>query len=80
MSDNADPLDQAGLLTQQLNDAYLQNARAKNRPEQIVQSDGSWLFTDCVECGDDLGGRKLIGKVRCVQCQTALERERRFSR
>lgn len=80
MSDNADPLDQAGLLTQQLNDAYIQNARAKNRPEQVVKPDGSWLFSECVDCDADLGGRKLLGKVRCVQCQTALEKERRFQR
>lgn len=80
MSDNADPLDQAGLLTQQLNDAYVQNARAKNRPEQVVQGDGSWLFSDCVDCDADLEQRKLIGKIRCVACQTALEKERRFQR
>lgn len=80
MSDNADPLDQAGLLTQQLTDAYVQNARAKNRPEQVVQRDGSWLYSECVDCDTKLGERMLIGKIRCIGCQTAVEKERRFQR
>lgn len=80
MSDNADPLDQAGLLTQQLNDAYLSNARAKNRAEQTQRPDGSWLFSECVDCDADLDQRKLIGKIRCISCQTALEKENRFKR
>lgn len=80
MSETADPLDQAGLLTQQLNDAYIDNVRAKSRPEQTQRADGSWLFSECVDCGDDLGERKLIGKIRCFSCQSAVEREKRFQR
>jgi RNA polymerase-binding transcription factor DksA len=80
MSTEADPLDQAALLSQQINDAYVQNARSKNKPEQVQHADGRWMFTECVDCDADLGDRKLLAKIRCVSCQTALERNKRFQR
>lgn len=79
MSENADPLDQAGLLTQQLNDAYISNARAKSRPEQ-VQKNGEWPHPDCIVCDEPLGERLKLSKVRCVACQAQLEKSRRFQR
>ena len=80
MSDTADPLDQASLLTEQLTKAYLDNTRAKARPEQIQRADGSWPSLTCVDCEDELGGRLALGKIRCISCQSAKERERRFAR
>lgn len=80
MSNNADPLDQAGLLTEQLNRAYLANAMAKSKPEQVPRADGSWLFPLCVDCDEELGARLTLGRIRCVHCQEDKERERRFAR
>lgn len=80
MSDTADPLDQAGQLTEQLTRAYLENAMAKSRPEQVQQANGSWLFPVCVDCDEDLGARLAMGKIRCVDCQGDREKERRFAR
>lgn len=77
---NADPLDMASLLTQQLNDAYIENARAKNKPEQVQLPDGTWEHMECVECEEPLGARLELGKIRCIGCQGFLEKSRRFSR
>jgi RNA polymerase-binding transcription factor DksA len=71
----ADDLDQASELTQQLTDAYVSNVRDAARPEQVQLPDGSWPHPDCIDCGDEiLPARLALGRVRCVSCQQDLER------
>jgi RNA polymerase-binding transcription factor DksA len=74
MTREADELDAASELTQQLNDAYVNNARAKAKPEQVQNADGTWPKTQC-DCGDPIpAGRLALGKIRCVACQQDRER------
>lgn len=80
MSNEADALDRAQELTTLLNDAYVDNARALAKPEQVRNPDGSWPVTEC-ECGESIpAGRLALGKIRCIACQTDLEKERRARR
>ena len=54
--------------------AIQERARLMARPESHPDFDGS----HCVECGDDMPEFRLkIGRVRCVECQQALETLRR---
>lgn len=74
MTREADDLDAASELTQQLNDAYIRNARDKARPEQEQNPDGSWPRTQC-DCGDGIPPARLaLGKIRCISCQQDRER------
>ena len=75
----ADDLDRASELTQALTDIYVAGTRRKAQPEQEQGQDGSWPITDC-ECGEPLGLRMTLGKIRCIECQQDLEQERRCSR
>lgn len=79
MSGESDDLDRAATLTQQLNEAYIGNARALARPEQVKNPDGTWPFTEC-ECGEALGDRMHMGKIRCLNCQLDFEKEARCRR
>lgn len=76
MTQEADDLDNAALLTQKLNDAYVAAARRAAAPEQVQNPDGSWPVTEC-ECGEDIpAGRVALGKIRCICCQQDFEREK----
>ena len=46
-------------------------------PEQEFDENGRPTVTECVDCGTDLDERALIGKIRCIRCQEALEKRRR---
>jgi hypothetical protein len=77
----ADDLDQAAGLTQQLTDAYVSNARAASRPEQVQGADGTWPSTLCREpdCGVELPPARLAaGRAYCIDCQ--IDRERAKAR
>jgi RNA polymerase-binding transcription factor DksA len=75
MTREADDLDEAGKLTQQLNDAYVSNARDAARPQQVQNADGSWPHPNCVECEDPIPQARLaLGRIRCVCCQEDYER------
>ena len=72
----ADVLDQATRLTEQLTDGYVNHVRNKVRPEQTQNADGSWPVTECVDCDVTIPlGRLSLGKIRCVECQNFHERE-----
>lgn len=79
MSAQADNLDQASELTQMLNDAYVKNARRLAWPEQVQNPDGTWPLTEC-GCGEPLGTRMHMGKIRCINCQQDFEKGKRCSR
>lgn len=70
-----DPIDQASELSQTLNDAYVGQARAKAKPEQVQNPDGTWPHTECVDCDTEIPeGRLKLGKIRCIRCQEDIER------
>ena len=73
MRDSADNLDKAAELQQRLNDAGIEQIRRKALPETHPDFDG----VNCVDCGNEIAlGRLALLKVRCIQCQTLLERSR----
>lgn len=50
-------------------------ARAKAAPEQVPNPDGSWPLTTCIDCDEELNSvRLMMGRVRCIACQTHKER------
>lgn len=73
----ADNLDLAAELTQKLADAEVAAVRRAAAPQQVQCVDGSWPKPEC-ECGEPIPeGRLKLGRIRCVDCQDALERGRR---
>lgn len=73
----ADDLDRAAELTQQLTDAYISNARSKARPGQVQNADGSWPTPDCIDCEEPIPEARLrLGCLRCIDCQTIWEKLR----
>ena len=69
-----DVLDRASALTARLNEAYVEEARHRARPEQKQNPDGSWPQTECEDCANDIEpGRLALGKIRCLGCQEARE-------
>lgn len=80
MTREADDLDNAGVLTQQLADAAVAEAQRAIAPQQVQGIDGSWPNPEC-ECGEPIPeGRLRLGRIRCVDCQDHLERSQRWLR
>ncbi|MBK6403299.1 MAG: TraR/DksA C4-type zinc finger protein [Rhodocyclaceae bacterium] len=74
----ADDIDRAAFLTEVANESAVANARMKARPEQVRNADGTWPTTECVECGELIEEARLdMGKVRCFECQSTLEKRGR---
>lgn len=80
MTQEADDLDRAAELTQQLADAAIEEAQRAIAPQQVQCIDGSWPNPEC-ECGESIPEARLrLGRIRCVDCQDALERSARWRR
>ena len=71
-----DPLDQASQLSQRAANAGVAEASYLAAPEQVQNEDGTWPVTECVDCDGELGERMRLGKIRCIHCQTILEKRR----
>jgi RNA polymerase-binding transcription factor DksA len=72
----SDPIDQASQTTELHNRVALEAHRLKAAPQQVPLPDGSWPTTDCADCGGPIESVRLAaGRIRCVGCQTALEKE-----
>ncbi len=67
---HADLLDHAAQTEEEYKNSYIEAIRLKAAPEQ----DGTQ--TECSVCGDDLGERAKLGKIRCILCQERLEKTR----
>lgn len=81
MSDGADDLDRAADLTRKLEEAALVEVRRAAAPQQVQNSDGTWPNPYCSECEAELSTFRLsLGRIRCVECQEALEKGRRTYR
>lgn len=80
MTHEADDLDRAATLTQQLADAAVAAAQRAAAPQQVQCIDGSWPNPEC-ECGEPIPEARLrLGRIRCVECQERLERSSRWRR
>lgn len=80
MIQEADDLDVAAQLTQQLADAAVADVRRAAAPQQVQCKDGSWPNPEC-ECGEPIPEARLrLGRIRCVDCQEILERGHRWAR
>lgn len=70
-----DEADQASMIQMAENEQALAKIKAKLAPETHPDFDGK----NCVDCGDKIPkARLLMGKVRCVHCQGAIEARRKF--
>lgn len=65
----SDPLDEARALTDRSTAMNVKVIADLAKPEQ----DGT--VTQCA-CGNDLGERARLGKIRCIACQEVLEKKR----
>lgn len=71
-NDVLDEGDLASAYQMRENAMALEKAKAAAAPETHPDFDGE----SCVACGDDIPKARLaMGKVRCVHCQTVLERK-----
>lgn len=68
----SDPLDEAAELAASLVDSAVSAVRSRNVAESHPDFDG----THCLDCDDPIPKPRLdLGKIRCVDCQSDLERE-----
>ena len=75
MREPGDEVDRANELVEMATANSLYLAMKKARPEQVQNADGSWPIHDCDECGSPIEeGRIKLGKIRCIACQTEIER------
>ncbi len=80
MTHEADDLDRAATLTQQLADAAVEEAQRAAAPQQVQSPDGSWPNPEC-ECGELIPEARLrLGRIRCFDCQNMLERTAKWRR
>jgi RNA polymerase-binding transcription factor DksA len=72
-SNGSDNLDQASVLQDAMNNAGIAQAAFLSAPEKHPSFDGE----SCIKCGEVIPtARLLMGRIRCVACQTILERRR----
>ena len=72
-SSGSDSLDHAADIQDAMNNAGIADAALKTAPQTHPDFDGE----NCVTCGDELPQVRLAyGRIRCVICQTKIERRR----
>lgn len=72
-SNRSDNLDQASAIQDVMNNSGIAAAALKVAPEKHPSFDGE----NCVNCGDAMPVVRLAyGRIRCVTCQTILEKRR----
>lgn len=73
---SADVSDRASAIANLQNSEALKEARSKIKPEQVQNEDGTWPEPDCVDCGEPNSEVRLkMGRMRCFECQTILEKK-----
>ena len=81
MERQPDPVDQASAQTDAWNVDMVSRLRRAAAPQQPIPEDGkSFKYTRCVEedCGEDLPIERLMaGRIRCVDCQSRLEKQQK---
>jgi RNA polymerase-binding transcription factor DksA len=61
-------------------DAALDEIRRRVKPQQSPRADGTYEFTDCDDCGNEIGDGRLraaANNLWCVHCATRRERAKR---
>ncbi len=72
-----DQSDRASLIEAAFTEESIEIARKAMAPETHPDFDG----IHCVECGEEIPDIRLrLGKVRCVECQSAIERRHKLFR
>lgn len=72
-SNGSDNLDQAADMQDAMNNAGIAAAASRVAPERHPLFDGE----NCIKCGNEIPAVRLAhGKIRCVTCQTVLEKRR----
>lgn len=72
-----DVVDIAGVAEARDRSAALAAVQRKAKPQQLPRQDGSFEFTDCDDCGDDIGEARLkVAAMNrlCIFCATKRER------
>lgn len=84
MSDNqfSDEIDRANFIADMANQEAVKHYSLLAAPEQKRDENGQWETEECVSCGEDIKpARLLMGKIRCITCQTIKEKkERNYAR
>lgn len=76
----SDPIDQGSHLAALHTEEAIKAHARKAAPQQTRNADGTWPITVCVTCGEDIEEKRLeAGRIRCVSCQTWLEKEEKQS-
>jgi len=74
---HADPIDEAAALEASITESAIAAARQSSAPEMHPDFDGE----TCVSCGDFIPPARLaLMKIRCVVCQSRLEKQRAQAR
>lgn len=77
MSRDADNLDVASELQDAFNKRGIAAIAARTAPEKHEDFDGK----HCLDCPTEIPAMRLaMGRIRCVLCQTAVEKRQRFQR
>lgn len=72
---SADPFDLASEVESSFRELQLQVTRNKVKPEQVQNEDGTWPHPECVDCDEEIPLLRLqMGRIRCVHCQSEIER------
>jgi RNA polymerase-binding transcription factor DksA len=74
-----DVSDQATEIETNARDTALADVRAKVKPQQLPRADGTYEFTDCEDCGLEIGEGRLRVAAKnlfCVHCATLRERKK----
>lgn len=86
---NADLMDTASLAESISTACAIADTQAKSQPEKFYSDEGKmvvqgqneqgeWAIPDCITCGEEIvEGRLKLGRMRCVDCQTKLERKQK---
>ncbi|MFL2656251.1 MAG: hypothetical protein ACJ0F0_01290 [Burkholderiaceae bacterium] len=70
-----DESDRASAIEAQFNEDALEVARRRTAPETDPDFDG----VHCIECAEGIPAARLkLGKIRCIECQTAIEKQGKF--
>ena len=78
MERHTDPLDAGAELTQRLNEDATAIVCAEAAPKIVRNADGTWPYTDCVECDEPIGEPRLdLGYNTCIECAKRLESKRK---
>ena len=72
-----DPLDIAARNESIATNDSIRETRLRAKPHQMPDAHGNYLITECIECGELIGDRRLAVSIKndlCIFCATEQER------